>query len=95
MSIQPSQKVTWTEITGKGRSVEMKTVEGEVVSVAGNVALVKRANGRRKHILVKHLTPADKPTELTTVVKKVIEQARLRYVGTATPSPDELDKGRT
>lgn len=67
-AIQPGQQVTWTDITGRGRAVVLRTVEGEVVEVHGNTATVKRRNGHRKLMLVSKLPPKGKRTELTRMV---------------------------
>lgn len=48
---KPQDQVTWTSISKRGRAVSMNLKEGVVLSVAGEIAMVKTTRGTRYYAI--------------------------------------------
>jgi hypothetical protein len=58
--------VSWTHIQDRGSSIVLRSWEGKIVEITGEVAVVKRLkSGRRYTLPLNRLRPADQRNELT------------------------------
>jgi hypothetical protein len=49
--LQPNDRVTWTHVSKRGRTVSMSLKQGVVLSVAGGLAMVKSERGTRHYTI--------------------------------------------
>jgi hypothetical protein len=77
--MQVGDKVKWTDVSQRGRSVSMIQKTGELVEINGNTATVKYGrNNRRKSILIERLQPVTEKGHLTQFVEAIVENNRNR-----------------
>lgn len=70
--MKPSDKVTWTKITKRGKRVTMKHMEGEIIkinNIAGEALVKYGGNHQRTIIAVEDLRPVGEKGQLTEFVE--------------------------
>lgn len=68
-------KVSWTHVSNRGRTMSMSLREGIVESVKGDRAIVKKKRGR-ECILVSRLRVTGQKSQISEFVEAVIEATR-------------------
>lgn len=74
--MKPGDKVTWTKITGRGKTINMRLKYGTIESINGEVATVKTKGKSRLEIPLSDLRPENEPGTLTEFVKALAEKLK-------------------
>lgn len=70
MSIIPGDKVSWTQVSHRGRTISMKLKHGTVVNVMCETALVKISSGRLIEISLSKLRRPDEKSDITKFIER-------------------------
>jgi hypothetical protein len=75
--IKVGDRVQWTHVSQRGRSVSMRLRQGEVVQInLGGYAEVLVSGGRRVQVLARRLRLMDMPTQIGEFVEGLREEYR-------------------
>jgi len=98
-SFKPGDEVTWMHTSKSGKSLNLSTRRGKIVSVIGVEAIVKYTNGKKARVPLKSLTPADQTDELTRTFSqgsndKTGVQATVKFEYDYTDSVAQMNQDR-
>lgn len=62
-------EVQWTHVRDRGSTIQFYAMEGKILEIKGQKAVVKRkGSGRKYEVSLKRLRPIDQINELTEIV---------------------------
>ncbi len=70
-------KVSWTKISKSGKSISMRRMDGKIIGIAGNMAIVQYGrNNRTLNIDVSELRKGEQKSALSEFVEEVVKANR-------------------